>query len=37
MISTQTAVAGSYDYRTVALSLLMAIAASYAAPILRDA
>jgi PAS domain S-box-containing protein len=31
MISTQTAMAGSYDYRTVALSVLMAIAASYAA------
>src|SRR5260370_18131571 len=31
MIPTKTAMAGSYDYRTVGLSVLMAIAASYAA------
>ena len=31
MISTQTAMAGSYDHRTVALSVLMAVTASYAA------
>ena len=31
IVSAQTAMAGSYDYRTVALSALMALAASYAA------
>jgi NO-binding membrane sensor protein with MHYT domain len=30
-ISAQTAMTGSYDYRRVTLSVLMAIAASYAA------
>ena len=31
IVSAQTAMAGSYDYRTAALSALMALAASYAA------
>jgi len=31
IVSAQTAMAGSYDYRTVTLSALMALAASYAA------